>query len=109
MNVNIKVTLTEAERNLIACKLAGKNRKTYKVSRAEVRELVAGFVEGLLSDLEDEHSSQPITSCSKETATFASPPKPDLSAVPRKYQDKPVTWQVGWLRGWNKVAQKQRY
>ena len=98
------VSITDPERNLIARKLAGKNVKRM-VSRKEINEMVAGFMEGLLQDIENE---------SIERAGFDIPaartlPPPDLTNVPKKYRDKPVSWQIGWLRGWEKVGQKRLY
>lgn len=103
MNTNIKISLTDPERNLIARKLDGKNTKRM-VSRKEVNELVAGFVEGLLEDLQDEH----FDGWGKE---FVAPTlaAPDLSQVPAKYRDRSPQFQAGWVRGWNKVKNGRAY
>ena len=33
----------------------------------------------------------------------------ELSRVPKKYRDKPIAWQRGWLRGWDKVGAGRRF
>lgn len=104
MNVNIKISITDPERNLIARKLDGKNIKRM-ISRKEVNELVAGFMEGLLSDLENES----IERAGYDVPSARSLPPPDLSNVPDEYADKPDSWKIGYLRGWEKVGSKRIY
>lgn len=104
MNTNIKIKLTDPERNLIARKLDGKKTKRM-ISRKEVNDLVAGFVEGLLCDIEQEH----IDRAGFDIPAARTLPPPDLSQVPAKYRDRSPQFQAGWVRGWNKVKNGRAY
>jgi hypothetical protein len=103
MNVNIKLTLSDQERNLIARKIAGKDIKRL-CSRADVNELVKGFMIGYLTELTTEFIAgagvrDPHTG---ETTVGMSVPRleaPDLSLVPEKYADQTDQWKVSYLRG----------
>ena len=88
MKVNIKLAISDSDRNLIARKLAGKDIKRL-ASRAEINELVRGFIEGYLTELLNE----PLN-----PATQA-PTPPDLSLVPAVYSGKSDHWKASYLRG----------
>ena len=47
MNTNIRITLTDAQRNVLKRRLTGKDTKAM-ISRAELNELVQGYVNELL-------------------------------------------------------------
>lgn len=90
MNVNIKLTLTDDQRNLIKRKLTGKNIKSM-ASRKEVNELVEGFIAATLEDIEgDREVAQKFET---RIAQF------DQDKVPAEYRTKPLAWQMGWYRG----------
>lgn len=101
MKTIVKVTLSDQQRNEIARKLDGKNCKRM-ISRKEVNSLVAGFMEGLLDDLDCARTESHL-------GEYYEPAKPDLSRVPEKYRDRPVEWQLGWLRGWDRVGRGRAY
>ena len=94
MNVNLKLSLTDVERNILARILSAKATKRL-ATRREVKDLVDGFLAALLhaEDLDDAVPDKP-----KE-------PQPvDLSVVPTEYARRPLSWKLGWLRGWNLVG-----
>ena len=93
MNVNIKLTLSDQERNLIARKIAGKDIKRL-CSRAEVVEMVSGFMAGYLTELRAENYDNQNSPVSAPALSA-----PDLSLVPEKYADMPDQWKVSYLRG----------
>ena len=94
MNVNIKVSLTDQERNLLKRKLTGKDVKAM-VSRKEVNELVDGFMKAMLEDFEVEDDQRFDLS----NDTIRPLQQFDQSKVPEQYRDKPLAWQMGWYRG----------
>ena len=99
MNVNIKLTLSDQDRNMIARKIAGKDIKRL-CSRAEVVDLVNGFMAGYLTELTAEYTNSVLHHPGQVTA--ATPPRlaaPDLSRVPEKYADQTDQWKVSYLRG----------
>ncbi len=95
MKTNVAVTLSDEQRNRLAIALAGKNVKR-KVTRREVKSLVEGFFEAMLSDCEN---ASPTASPSMPEAH-----RTNLDRVPAKYADKPESWKLGWLRGWDSVG-----
>ena len=92
MNVNCKLTLTDMDRNILACFLSQKDVRRF-ATRKEVNELVYGFLESLLDD-------QVQTQCTGDQGPIARQRVEfDRSKVPTKYLDKPLSWQMGWYRG----------
>jgi len=92
MNVNIKLSLSDEERNLIARKIAGKDIKRL-CSRADVVEMVNGFMAGFLTEVKKEAAVKTLD-------TQPSPlVAPDLSLVPEKYADQTDQWKISYLRG----------
>jgi hypothetical protein len=91
MNVNVKLSITDIDRSLIANLLDAKETKRL-ATRAEINELVQGFIMGLT-----EH-----TYCEQEDAAYQRRPVAqefDQEKVPPHYRDKPLQWQMGWYRG----------
>ena len=89
MNVNIKLTLTDEERNLMLRNMTGVTRKRM-VSRSEVNDFVTGCVAGMLVEV-------PVP---KELVVDKYVrPVYDLSLVPSKYDHKSESWRIGWYRG----------
>ena len=93
MKVNIGLTLSDQDRNLVARKIAGKDVKRL-CSRADVVDLVNGFMSGYLTEadidranIEDPATPQPVEE------------PPDLSRVPDKYKDQTDRWKISYLRG----------
>jgi hypothetical protein len=91
MNVNVKLSITDIDRSLIANLLDAKETKRL-ATRKEITELVNGFIMGLT-----EH-----TYFEREDARFEERPvrqEFDQEKVPVEYRDKPLQWQMGWYRG----------
>lgn len=86
MNINLRLTLTDDERNQLAQRLDGKATKRL-LKRRELKDLVDGFLAALLDD---------------RTLTQAAGP----AQIPEAYQRRPVAWQQGWLRGWNAAGER---
>jgi hypothetical protein len=103
MNVNIHLTLTERDRNLIARKIAGKDIKRL-CSRSDVVQMVEGFMAGYLAELSTEFikSAGVYDAASGQPNAGMSIPRlaqTDLSLVPEKYADESDSWKVSYLRG----------
>ena len=97
MNVNIKLTLPDQHRNLIARKIAGKDIKRL-CSRSDVVELVNGFMAGYVTELVTEFGN----SAGVEGQTGMTIPRlepPDLSRVPDEYANETDQWKASYLRG----------
>lgn len=92
MKTNVSVVLTDEQRNALACRVSGKSVKRL-ITRREVNELVAGFFDAMLSEAANDANYRPN----------------ELSRVPKKYCDKSIAWQRGWLRGWDKVGAGRRF
>jgi hypothetical protein len=93
MNVNVKLTLSDSDRNLIARKLSGKNIKRL-CSRADVVEMVNGFMAGCLNETELE-----LELDVQAGRTAPQIGLPDLSQVPDRFKNKSDHWKVSYLRG----------
>ncbi len=93
MNVNIKLTLSDQERNLIARKIAGKDIKRL-CSRSEVVEMVNGFIKGYITELRVEKAK--VDHPSNMTLTID---PPDFSRVPDVHASETDQWKVSYLRG----------
>ena len=85
MNVNLKLSFTDEQRNLIKRRLVGKDVKAL-ATRNDIKELVDGFVQSML----EEEQSSPAPAPKQEF---------DQRLVPEQYRDKPLQWQMGWFRG----------
>lgn len=92
MNLNVKLSITDADRNVIARKMAGKNIKRL-ASRSDIVELVNGFITGYLVELK--HEQVRVDNPSVEQKAIE---PPDLSKVPEKYAGKTVYWKASYLR-----------
>ena len=93
MNVNIKLTLSEQDRNLIARKIAGKDIKRL-CSRSDVVEMVNGFMAGYLNELVAEKMR--VDHPNNMTLTID---PPNLSRVPDEYAKQSDHWKISYLRG----------
>lgn len=87
MNMNLKLSFTDEQRNLIKRKLTGKDVKAL-ATRSDITEMVEGFVASVLE--EEQPAPSPVP---RATQQF------DPSLVPDQYRDKPLSWQQGWFRG----------
>ena len=95
MNVNIKVSLTDDQRNLIKRKLTGKAVKSM-VTRKEVNYMVNGFMQALLEDLEQDHRIADSGQAQRNEVPLQ---QFDQSKVPAEHRHMPLSWQMGWYRG----------
>lgn len=87
MNVNIKLSITDIDRSLIADVIDAKETKRL-ATRKEINRLVQGFLDGLTQHEYD--CQEPSISVRAEF---------DQERVPAEYRDKPIEWQMGWYRG----------
>lgn len=99
MKTNISIDLSDAERNVIANLLKGKETKAL-VTRSELNEMVQGFVKGILD-------YEPTTSAAKVVKIGFSPI--NISAKLQEsldahgyHEDHPS--RLGYIRGWNSVG-----
>lgn len=96
MNVNIKLSLTDRERNLLKRKMVGKDVKAL-ATRADVNQMVNGFMQSMLEDVEAERANG--VGIPRSMQPSGSIQQFDQSKVPEQYRDKPLAWQMGWYRG----------
>ena len=99
MKTNISIELSDAERNVIANLLKGKETKSM-VTRSELTDMVQGFVQGILG-------YEPTTSAAKVVSIGFSPINISASlqnSLDRYgyHEDHPL--RLGYIRGWNAIG-----
>tara|TARA_R100000935_G_C2708838_1_gene113239 strand:+ start:68 stop:370 length:303 start_codon:yes stop_codon:yes gene_type:complete len=99
MKTNISIELSDAERNVIANLLKGKETKSM-VTRSELSEMVQGFVQGILG-------YEPTTTAAKVVKIGFSPinisAKLQQSLDNHGYHESHPS-RLGYVRGWNAVG-----
>lgn len=97
MMTNIKIELTDEQRVRLQEQLTGKRKP---ITRKELTAFVDGVVEGAL------RAEALVDGRAATTGRSLTPA--DLSEVPtryrEKYEGKPDSFFIGWLRGWNLVG-----
>ncbi len=90
MIINAKLTLDHEQLILIACKLTGKNLKR-TATRAEIVDLVTGFITGLAVETEHEMRTDDAPVPLRKTV--------DLSKVPAEYSRRTDDWKASYMKG----------
>ena len=97
MNVNVKLSLTDEQRNVMYRNMTGKDVKRM-VSRAEVNEFVRGCLAAVVEDAPVDGEGQPIHEVTQLTAS-------EMREVKRLQE---AGHNASYIRGWLQVMRRCR-